>query len=157
MPADESHHPSPGSGPVRPPSQPSGSHYVAEVPLPEELQAMLGGRYDIECVLGLGGMGAVYKGMQVYPQRRVAIKVLRKGTGEELSVEDRFRREASAMAALKHPNIVQMYEWGDAGTDFLFISMELVEGGDLSCLIKSGGMTPALAFQLLPQICDAVQ
>jgi hypothetical protein len=52
---------------------------------------------------------------------------------------------------------VQVYDCGDAGDGFLFISMELVEGGDLSDLIKRGEMTPDRALKLLPQICDALQ
>src|SRR5688572_14371244 len=63
---------SPGS------SKPSASHYVPELPLPEELQAMLGGAYLVESFLGQGGMGAVYKGLQMPLRRPVAIKILAK-------------------------------------------------------------------------------
>jgi serine/threonine protein kinase len=53
---------------------------------------------------------------------------------DEFAFEERLKREAYAMAALAHPNIVQVYDCGDAGEHHLFISMELVEGGDMMLL-----------------------
>jgi serine/threonine protein kinase len=149
--------PRPGSNP----SAPSASHYVVELPYAEELQAMLEGRYLVESFLGQGGMGAVYKGLQMPLKRPVAIKILQKkqqgGEEDEFAFEERFKREAYAMAALTHPNIVQVYDCGDAGENFLFISMELVDGGDLSDAIKAGTVTPEVALKLIPQICDGLQ
>ncbi|MEY4483206.1 MAG: hypothetical protein RL693_658, partial [Verrucomicrobiota bacterium] len=131
---------------------------VVDMPLPEELQALLPkGHYIVEGFLGYGGMAAVYKGLQMPLGRPVAIKILRKGLGERYDYEERFRREAYAMAALTHPNIVRVFDFGDAGADYLFISMELVEGGDLFQFIQNGKMTPELALKYLPQICDALQ
>src|SRR6187402_2687236 len=151
--------PAPSAPP--PSSRPTSSHYVPELPLPEELQEMLGSGYVVESFLGQGGMGAVYKGLQMPLRRPVAIKILQKreaaGGEDEFAFEERFKREAYAMAALTHPHIVQVYDCGDAGPNFLFISMELVEGGDLSQLLKAGGMTSEYALQLLVQVCDALQ
>src|SRR5436190_11668179 len=153
--------PASGSRPGGQPSAPSASHYVAELPYAEELQQILEGRYIVESFLGQGGMGAVYKGLQLPLKRPVAIKILAKrqaaGGEDEFAFEERFKREAYAMAALTHPNIVQVYDCGDAGESFLFISMELVQGGDLSDAIKSGQVTPELALKLIPQICDGLQ
>src|SRR5688572_30208921 len=160
IPAMADSHPSqprPGSNP----SAPSGSQYTVELPYAEELQAMLEGRYLVESYLGQGGMGAVYKGLQMPLRRPVAIKILQKrqaaGGEDEFAFEERFKREAYAMAALTHPHIVQVYDCGDAGPNFLFISMELVEGGDLSDALKAGQVTPELALKLIPQICDGLQ
>src|SRR5688572_30756565 len=160
IPAMADSHPSqprPGSNP----SAPSGSQYTVELPYAEELQAMLEGRYLVESFLGQGGMGAVYKGLQMPLKRPVAIKILQKrqasGEEDEFAFEERFKREAYAMASLTHPNIVQVYDCGDAGENFLFISMELVEGGDLSDAIKAGTVTPEVALKLIPQICDGLQ
>jgi len=137
-----------------PTPKPSTVAYVAELPLPADLQAMLPqGAYIVESFLGQGGMGAVYKGIQMPLKRPVAIKILQKGIGAEFEFEERFRREAYAMAALTHPNIVQVYDCGEAGENYLFISMELVEGGDLSECLKRGEMTPERALKLMPQIC----
>src|SRR5215204_5057092 len=117
--------PRPGSNP----SAPSASHYAVELPYAEELQAMLGGRYLVESFLGQGGMGAVYKGLQLPLKRPVAIKILaRRRAADDFGFEERFKREAYAMASLTHPHIVQVYDCGDAGENYLFISMELLEG-----------------------------
>src|SRR4051794_33277510 len=133
---------SPEPRPGNPVSAPSDSHYATELPYAEELQALLEGNYIVESFLGQGGMGAVYKGLQMPLKRPVAIKILRKQqlqteAEDEFGFEERFKREAFAMAALTHPNIVQVYDCGDAGENWLFISMELVDGGDLSQAIKA--------------------
>lgn len=152
--------PTPPPRPGTQPSAPSASHYAAELPYPEELQAWLEGKYLVESFLGQGGMGAVYRGSQLPLKRPVAIKILQKqlgGTGDDFDFEERFKREAYAMASLTHPNIVQVYDCGDAGENFLFISMELLEGGDLSDAIKNGAVPPDVALKLICQICDGVQ
>src|SRR4051794_6090612 len=86
-----------GSEPIRPGSHPSGPQYAVELPYPEELQAMLGGAYQVEGFLGQGGMGAVYKGLQMPLKRPVAIKILARGVGMDYAFEERFKREAYAM------------------------------------------------------------
>jgi serine/threonine protein kinase len=143
------------------PTAPSASHYAVELPYAEELQAMLEGRYDVESFLGQGGMGAVYKGLQMPLKRPVAIKILQKrqaaGEEDEFAFEERFKREAYAMASLTHPNIVQVYDCGDAGEYFLFISMELLHGGDLSDVIKAGTIPTEKAIKWIGQICDGLQ
>src|SRR5689334_22851235 len=125
-----------------PGTHPSASNYLPDLPLAQDLQTLLGGGYIVENFLGQGGMGAVYKGLQMPLRRPVAIKILQKrqaaGDEDEFAFEERFKREAYAMAALTHPHIVHVYDCGDAGESFLFISMELVAGGDLSDAIKAG-------------------
>ncbi len=87
-----------------------------ELPLPEELTQLLpDGAYKVESFLGQGGMGAVYKGTQVRLQRHVAIKIMRRDSGKDYDFEERFRREALAMAKLNHPNIVSVIDFGEAG------------------------------------------
>src|SRR3954465_4367396 len=155
-PIDSPQRPRPGTNTTAP----SASHYAVELPFAEELQVLLEGRYIVESFLGQGGMGAVYKGLQMPLKRPVAIKILQKrqaGEADDFAFEERFKREAYAMAALTHPHIVQVYDCGDAGENYLFISMELVEGGDLSDAIKAKRVTPDFAFKLIPQICDALQ
>ena len=104
----------------------------------------------IESFLGQGGRGAVYKGLQMPLRRPVAVKILAKGVGEDYGFEERFKREAYAMAALTHPHIVQVYDCGDAGEQFLFISMELVEGGDLSDALKAQLAAAGVTLPLAP-------
>ena len=129
-----------------------------ELPLPEELTALLpGGNYHVESFLGQGGMGAVYRGMQVRLKRPVAIKIMRRDFGKDHDFEARFEREAQAMAKLNHPNIVSVIDFGEAGPDYLYIVMELVDGADMMDVIRTGRMTQEMALTLLPQICDALQ
>jgi serine/threonine protein kinase len=123
-----------------------------------ELSAMMPfGRYSVQAQVGIGGMGTVYRGTQLSLGRPVAIKVLRVSDGYDFAFEDRFRREARAMAALNHPNIVAIYDYGHLGADFLFFVMEFVDGTDLGEIMSQGRMTPALALQLLPQICAGLE
>ncbi|MDP1591771.1 MAG: protein kinase, partial [Prosthecobacter sp.] len=134
----------------------SGSN--VDLPLPEELTKLLpAGAYEITGFLGAGGMGAVYKGMQVRLKRPVAIKIMRRDMGRDHDFEARFEREAQAMAKLNHPNIVSVIDYGEAGPDYLYIVMELVDGTDLMDVIRSKQMTQEMALTLLPQICDALQ
>jgi predicted Ser/Thr protein kinase len=129
-----------------------------DLPLPEELSAMLPpGAYHVESFLGQGGMGAVYKGTQVRLKRPVAIKIMRRDLGKDHDFEARFEREAQAMAKLNHPNIVSVIDYGEAGPAYLYIVMELVDGADLMDVIRGGQMTQEMALSLLPQICDALQ
>src|ERR1043165_4545911 len=74
-------------------------------------------------------------------RRPVAIKILAKrgaGVEDDFAFEERFKREAYAMAALTHPHIVQVYDCGDAGDNYLFISMELVQGDALQFAHEHG-------------------
>jgi len=129
-----------------------------DLPLPEELTALLPtGNYHVESFLGQGGMGAVYKGTQVRLKRPVAIKIMRRFLGKDYDFEARFEREAQAMAKLNHPGIVSVIDYGEAGPDYLYIVMELVDGADMMEVIRTGRMTQEMALTLLPQICDALQ
>ena len=140
------------------PLTPGAPQYEAELPYAEELQAMLDGRYIVESFLGQGGMGAVYRGLQMPLNRPVAIKILRKqDSADGLEFQERFRREAYAMASMTHPNIVHVYDCGDAGDSFLFISMELVEGGDLSEAMAKGEITPEVALAMIGPICEGLE
>jgi predicted Ser/Thr protein kinase len=129
-----------------------------ELPLPEELTQLLpAGAYHVESFLGQGGMGAVYKASQVRLKRPVAIKIMRRDMGKDYDFEARFEREAQAMAKLNHPNIVSVIDFGEAGPDYLYIVMELIDGADLMDVIRGGQMTQEMALTLLPQVCDALQ
>lgn len=129
-----------------------------DIPQPEELAKLLPGEnYTVDGFLGAGGMGAVYKGTQVRLQRKVAIKIMRRDRAKDQGFEERFRREALAMAQLNHPNIVNVIDYGEAGPDYLYIVMEFIDGTDLVNVIRSGEMTQETALKLLPQICDALQ
>ena len=69
--------------------------------------------YDVEAVLGHGGVGVVYRAWHLRLHRRVALKMLLAGAHAQPAERERFLREAEAVAGLRHPNIVQVYEVGD--------------------------------------------
>jgi serine/threonine protein kinase len=121
----------------------------------DALQALFP-RLEIASLLGVGGMGAVYRARQADLDRWVALKILpadhRKGTG----FVERFNREARALARLSHPNIVAVYEFGEV-TDLHYFLMELVEGANLRQLQRSGRVSAREVLQIIPQICDALQ
>ncbi|MBK8039475.1 MAG: protein kinase [Verrucomicrobiaceae bacterium] len=124
----------------------------------EEVAALLPqGDYAVEALIGQGGMGAVYRATQVRLGRAVAVKIMRREQGADAGFEARFRLEALALAKLHHPNIVSVFDFGEAGPEHLYLTMELVEGADLMEIIRSRRMTQELALALLPQICDALQ
>jgi len=95
------------------------------------------GAYEIVAPLGAGGMGEVYRARDARLSREVAIKVLPSATASDPDRRARFEGEARAASALNHPNILTIYDIGEAdGT--IFIAMELVEGRTLRELIASG-------------------
>jgi len=94
------------------------------------------GKYRILEPLGRGGMAQVYKAYHPQLDRYVAIKVLRSDLVEEVEFLARFRREARAVAALRHPHIVQIYDF-DAQDDLYYMVMELLEGNTLKAYLNA--------------------
>ena len=87
--------------------------------------------YAIESVLGRGGMGVVYRALDLRLKRSVALKMLLSGAYAARAERARFMREARAIAALRHPNVVQVYDVGEQGGRSYF-TMELMDGGSLA-------------------------
>lgn len=106
--------------------------------------------------IGHGGMGVVYKARQVELDRVVALKIIRPGIGGGANFEERFQREARALATLNHPNIITVFDFGRKDGLFYFI-MEYVDGTNLRHLERSGELSPQEALQIVPQICEALQ
>lgn len=107
-------------------------------------------------LLGRGGMGWVYKARQKNLDRVVALKVLPPEVGKDPAFAERFQREARALARLNHPNIVAIYDFGQAGPYFYFV-MEFVDGANLRQLERSRRLSPEEAFAIVPKICEALQ
>lgn len=97
-----------------------------------------GGRYELIQKIARGGMAEVYMAKDQLLDRPVALKVLFPELSVNVSFVERFRREAQAAANLSHPNIVSVFDWGEADNTY-FIVMELVEGVTLASLIKESG------------------
>jgi len=109
----------------------------------------------LEC-LGRGGMGVVYKARQKTLNRFVALKLLAPERICDPIFAGRFAREAQALAALNHPNIVTIHDFGQAG-GFYFLLMEFVDGLNLRQLLRTRKLTPEEALAIVPPLCDALQ
>jgi CheY-like chemotaxis protein len=111
------------------------------------------GKYEILEEIGAGGMGVIYKALQVDVDRIVALKTLLPEAREDPEAVWRFRREAAAMAHLNHPNIAVVHEIGSQhGIDY--IAMEYVSGARVTCLL--GSLCPDDAFRLIAHIAHAL-
>jgi serine/threonine protein kinase len=112
--------------------------------------------YRIERQLGRGGMGVVYLAEQVRLRRWVALKLIVPELAEDEEFRRRFERESQMAASLDHPNVIPVYEAGEAD-GALFISMRYVEGSDLRALIRGGGqMDPARVAGIVSQLGAAL-
>ena len=125
-------------------------------PLPPEQIAPHFPQLEILECLGRGGMGVVYKARQKSLNRLVALKLLAPERVRDARFADRFAREAQALAALNHPNIVTIYDFGQAG-GFYFLLMEFVDGLNLRQLLRTRKFTPEEALAIVPPLCDALQ
>jgi serine/threonine-protein kinase len=106
------------------------------------------GAYDIIEPLGRGGMAEVYRGRHISLDRDVAIKVLPRTLAEQEDFRTRFEREAQAVASLQHPNIVQVYDFGEADGAYYMV-MEIIKGPDLGAYLSQHGKLPLAEAQLL--------
>jgi len=118
---------------------------------------VLAGRYEIMKLLGEGGMGAVYKARDIELDRLVAIKVIRPELAGHPSVLQRFKQELILARKITHRNVIRIYDLGVAD-GFRFITMEYVEGKDLSSLLEERPRyETGEAVAILRQICAALQ
>lgn len=113
---------------------------------------------DLEVLelIGVGGMGAVYKARQPKLGRLVALKILSQDLAESPAFSERFNREARVLALLNHPNIVTVYDFGRQ-EQFFFLLMEHVDGVNLRQAMQAGKFSPSEALNVVPEICKALQ
>ncbi|MBX7212035.1 MAG: protein kinase [Verrucomicrobiaceae bacterium] len=176
IPDDQPTVPTPPPGPSR-----SSRPGVWVAPTVEELQAKLP-QYEVLEILGRGGMGAVYKARQKSLKRLVAIKILPLGLADdEFKFAERFQNEAQTMAAMNHPAIVAVHDFGavDVGRalapasaaagasrraedspphqELLYFVMEFVDGTDVHKMIQaSGRLSGEYALSITAHVCDAL-
>ncbi|MBV8611116.1 MAG: protein kinase, partial [Singulisphaera sp.] len=111
--------------------------------------------YEVLELLGRGGMGVVYKARQRSLKRAVVIKMIRGDPHVAAEQLGRFRVEAEAIARLKHPNVVQIYEVGEVG-GVPYLSLEMLEGGTLAERLAGAPMPPRQAAALAATLARAV-
>src|SRR5271156_155224 len=113
------------------------------------------GPYQIESLLGAGGMGEVYRARDTRLDRTVAIKILTQGVADTLEVRQRFEREARAVSSFNHPHICALYDIGHQdGIDYLV--MEYLEGEALSKRLERGPLATSELLKYAIEIADAL-
>lgn len=108
-----------------------------QIDVGDDLRATIGGVYRLQHEISRGGMGVVYRAEDLALERPVAIKMLRPDLAEDRAFVEHLRIEAAMLARLQHPNLVQIYSFGQSGGDSYFV-MELVEGEGLQQMIERG-------------------
>lgn len=128
------------------------SHPAAfEAPEIEEV-ARLFPNYHIIRLLACGGMGAVYEATQTSLDRQVAIKILPREFSSDQAFREGFEAEAKAMAKLNHPNLISVYDFGEAD-GMLYIIMEYVDGNSLFASSNGLSLDPAVAISIIGAVC----
>lgn len=118
---------------------------------------LLGGKYRLERLIARGGMGAIYQALQEGLSRVVAVKVLNPELVNNTTAMERFRREALAIAGLKHPNIITIYDFGVTQAGSSYIAMEYLKGRSLSRVLEQEGKLKLdRLLTLIEPICHAL-
>ncbi len=111
----------------------------------------------IEAVIGRGGMGLVYRATQLSLERPVALKAIAPELAGDATFRERFKRESRIAASIEHPNVIPVYDSGEA-EGVLYLLMRYVDGTDLRALIarEGGGLDPARAARLVAQVASGL-
>lgn len=111
---------------------------VANSRMPDRVGQVLGGRYRLLAPIGTGASATVYLSDDVVLRRRVAVKVLHDALADDPSFLKRFRAEAQSAAALNHPNVMAVHDWGQG--DVPYLVTEMLDGGSLRALLDRGAL-----------------
>jgi serine/threonine protein kinase len=114
------------------------------------------GQYRIEALLGTGAMGQVFRGTHIYLGQPAAIKVMPAALAANPAFQSRFLQEVKSAAALKHPNIVEIYEVGEQ-EGYLYLAMELMTDGSLRTLLQRNAGKPLPLSLGLDLVCQAAE
>jgi serine/threonine-protein kinase len=118
--------------------------------------SLLAERYQLGELIATGGMGSVYRAMDTHLGRPVAVKVLKRVLADDATFLERFRREARAAAAISHPGVARVYDYGELSSE-PFMVMELVDGDTLAQRIANQGRLPwEQAFAIAEQVASAL-
>jgi serine/threonine protein kinase len=114
------------------------------------------GPYELNSLIGVGGMGEVYRAYDTVKERTVAVKVLRAEMAADPNYQERFRRESRMAARLQEPHVIPVHDFGDID-GVLYIDMRLVEGGSLKDELRvHGPLDPARATSIVSQVAAAL-
>lgn len=136
---------------------PNGEHQSNDLDSASSVATNLGDRYEVQSLLGRGGMGAVYKCRDKELQKTFAIKVLNANLVEDKSSVKRFEQEAQAASGLTSPNLVAVYDYGMGKTGSPYIVMDYLDGTSLDTILKNEGYLDCpRSIDIFIQICDAL-
>ena len=113
------------------------------------------GHYQLQALLGTGGMGEVYRAQDTRHEREVALKLLPEVLGGDEAYTRRFRHESRVAARLREPHVIPIHDFGEIDGR-LYIDMRLVDGADLGKALARGAMSPARVVNVIGQIADAL-
>jgi serine/threonine protein kinase/formylglycine-generating enzyme required for sulfatase activity len=121
-------------------------------------EPILDGRYQLERRLGQGGMGVVFQARHIFLKTAHAIKIILPDlVGNDPMLVTRFRQEAMAAAAIRHPNIIAVSDFGVVRGTMPFLVMEFIQGQSLQdILAEEGAMSPARAYELMAPVCAGI-
>jgi hypothetical protein len=133
---------------------------LMEASASERVGQILAERYRLDALLGIGGMGAVYKGFHLGLRRPVAIKLLHPALARDAHISKRFDREAHSVSRLEHPNCVQVTDFGTTEDGTKYLVMQYLEGHELERLLEREAAMPfaratALILQILHGLAHA--
>jgi serine/threonine-protein kinase len=135
-----------------------GQTLRAKSPTADLVGQVVADRYHILKKLGEGGMGAVYLGEHVKMGRKSAIKVMAAAMSQDPDAVSRFNREAANASRISHPNVCQVYDFGETPEGLIYLAMEFIEGHSLKDLVEREGALPAArACSIIRQAADALQ
>jgi len=114
------------------------------------------GPYELNSLIGVGGMGEVYRAYDTVKERTVAVKVLRAEMAADPTYQERFRRESRVAARLQEPHVIPVHDFGDID-GVLYIDMRLVDGGSLKDELRvHGPLAPGRAVSIIAQVAAAL-
>lgn len=126
-----------------------------DAPSPEMLTRLLP-QFQVEELIGIGGMGAVYRARQPKLDRPVALKIMSSQFARQPAFAERFAREARTLARLNHPQIVSVFDFGEVN-GLYYLVMEYVDGINLRDAIAAGKLPADEVLQIVQQVCEALQ
>lgn len=115
------------------------------------------GRYEVDALIGRGGMGWVFKARHLTMRHDVALKLLRRDVARDMNAVRRFYQEARACAQLKHPNTIKVHDFGASSDGFLFLVMEFLDGKPLGQVLRrQGPLGVQRTLHVARQICESL-
>lgn len=148
----------PAQAPGADPGSPSSERTSDEGGKQEYVSRIVAERYEIVSLIGSGGMGKVFKAIDLARKSTVAIKLIPPERLKDPKALERFKHEAAVLSSLSHPSIVSLHEFKQEEDGSLYLVMDYVEGPTIADLLKNrGAMAPQKAIAVMRQVCEGLR